>query len=83
MSDFSRERLGMGEWPNVPPADERPWRVGRKVGRTIYAMRDPAGLVATEGDDLIGMMDTRELAMRVVAAHNHRLTQDREFRSRR
>lgn len=42
-----------------------PWRVGRKVGRTIYAQSD---------DDLdgvlIGVMDTDDLAARVVADHN-------------
>jgi len=35
------------------------WKVGRKVGRTLY-----------DGDELIGLMDTRELAARVVAAVN-------------
>lgn len=39
--------------------DRKPWRVGRKVGRTIY-----------QGDTLIGMMDTPELARRVVDAVN-------------
>ena len=37
------------------------WRVGRKVGRTIY-----------DGDTLIGVMDTPELAARVVEAVNRR-----------
>jgi hypothetical protein len=41
-----------------------PWRVGRKVGRTIYA-------VTGTGDDvLVGLMDTRALAARAVADHN-------------
>jgi hypothetical protein len=35
------------------------WRVGRKVGRTIY-----------EGDTLVGVMDTPELAALVVEAVN-------------
>lgn len=35
------------------------WRVGRKVGRTIY-----------DGDALIGVMDTAELAEKVVRAVN-------------
>ena len=35
------------------------WRVGRKVGRTLY-----------DGDTLIGVMDTPELAERVVEAVN-------------
>lgn len=45
-----------------------PWRVGRKVGRTIYA---------DYGDEvqvLIGMMDTPELAEVAVRAHNAELT---------
>jgi hypothetical protein len=37
-----------------------PWRVGTKVGRTIYDARDR----------LIGTMDTRELAAAVVRAVN-------------
>lgn len=38
----------------------RPWRTGRKVGRTIY-----------DADDrLIGLMDTPELAAWVVLAVN-------------
>lgn len=37
------------------------WRVGKKVGRTIY-----------DGDVLIGMMDTPELAALVVAAMQKR-----------
>lgn len=38
------------------------WRVGSKVGRTIYKGHGP--------DDLIGVMDTRELAASVVFARN-------------
>ena len=43
------------------------WRVGRKVGRTIYAQ-----LRATPSDDdpLIGVMDTPMLASHAVTAHN-------------
>ncbi len=35
------------------------WRVGRKLGRTLY-----------DGERLVGMMDTAELAAQVVAAVN-------------
>lgn len=42
------------------------WRVGRKVGRTIYAYEG----VPTDHDTLIGVMDTRELAESVVRDHN-------------
>jgi hypothetical protein len=38
------------------------WRVGRSVGRTVY-----------QGDELIGVMDTPELAALVVAAVNAEL----------
>ena len=41
------------------PQPAGPYRVGRSLGRTIY-----------RGDDLIGMMDTPELAAMVVAALN-------------
>jgi hypothetical protein len=44
-----------------------PWRVGRKVGRTIYAV---VGDRASDHDLLIGVMDTRELAEAAVRAHN-------------
>ena len=43
------------------------WRVGRTVGRTIYAMR---GAEASETDALIGMMDTPALAKAAVESHN-------------
>jgi hypothetical protein len=43
------------------------WRVGRKVGRTIYRQiyQQPS-----DADPLIGVMDTPELAARVVASVN-------------
>lgn len=43
------------------------WRTGRSVGRTIYRMVGP---VASKDDVLIGVMDTPQLAVRVVAAVN-------------
>lgn len=43
-----------------PNPGEFPWRVGTKVGRTIYDVNDV----------LIGVMDTPELATRVVEAVN-------------
>ena len=51
-----------------------PWRVGRTVGRTIYAM---VGQAPSEDDVLIGMMDTAELAGEACVAHNHRRTRGR------
>lgn len=41
-----------------------PWRVGHSTGRAIYA--SPGG-----NDDVVGMMDTRELAAFVVDAANN------------
>ena len=40
------------------------WRAGRKLGRTIYA-QTPGG-----ADVLVGMVESRELAEHIVAAHN-------------
>lgn len=41
----------------------RPWRVGGSTGRALYCW--PGG-----DDDVIGMMDTRELAAVTVGDHN-------------
>ncbi|MGH2689035.1 MAG: hypothetical protein ACRDKW_09550 [Actinomycetota bacterium] len=43
------------------------WRVGRKVGRTIYVQLGPE---ASDDDPLIGVMDTRALAVAAVQGHN-------------
>ena len=43
------------------------WRVGRRVGRTIYAQY---GSEPSDKDLLIGVMDTPELAKAAVDAHN-------------
>lgn len=50
-----------------PRAAHRSWRAGRKVGRTIYAM---VGDTPSDDDELIGMMDTQEIALAAVYAHN-------------
>jgi hypothetical protein len=49
---------------------QRPWRTGRKVGRTIYAR---LGREPSDDDVLIGVMDTPELAAAAVAAHNQEI----------
>jgi len=49
------------------PIIDLEWRVGRKLGRTIYAM---VGAEASDQDHLIGMMDDSEIAHEVVSAHN-------------
>lgn len=43
------------------------WRTGRKVGRTIYLQW---GDEPSDNDELIGVMDSPELAERVVMAVN-------------
>lgn len=43
------------------------WRTGRKVGRTIYEQR---GDEPSDEDELIGVMDTIELAEEAVVAIN-------------
>jgi len=45
------------------------WRVGRSLGRTIYAQR---GEWATKQDIYLGMMETPELAATVVCLYNGR-----------
>lgn len=45
----------------------RPWRVGRKVGRTIYAVIEDK---PSDKDQLIGMMDNSYLALTAVDDHN-------------
>ena len=60
-------------WPSdiIPDPLSLPWRVGRHEGRTIYAQ---GGAEASrEDDELIGVMDTPELAAEACAAHNHML----------
>lgn len=54
----------------MPAYQDFPWRVGRSVGRTIYAATGPE---ATKTDVLIGIMDTRDLATEAVEAHNRNL----------
>jgi hypothetical protein len=46
-----------------------PWRVGRSVGRTIYAYPFP-DRPPCEHDPLLGIMDTPALADAAVRAHN-------------
>jgi hypothetical protein len=47
------------------------WRVGRKVGRTVYAQ---IGDQPSDNDVLIGVFDTRELALEAVTSHNKLLS---------
>lgn len=52
----------------VPAPVDLFWRQGARVGRTIYAVWPPGGPLAA--DDLIGVMDTSDLAREAVDAHN-------------
>lgn len=52
------------------PATEKLWRVGRKVGRTVYVVDDRDESLDSH---LIGVMDTPALAAEAVRAHNERL----------
>lgn len=54
----------------MPAYQDFPWRVGRSVGRTVYAVTGPA---ASKADVLIGVMDTPFLAEEAVDCHNRRL----------
>lgn len=51
--------------PRPPDPENYEWRVGRKVGRTIYAVTP-----GDEPDPLVGVMDTVALAAEAVRAHN-------------
>jgi hypothetical protein len=52
-------------WPCASP-----WRVGRHLGRTVYAL---TGMEADDSDVLLGMMDTSDVAAYMVRLHNARL----------
>jgi hypothetical protein len=52
---------------DLTPGREGPYRVGRRVGRTIYRM---TGDEPSDADELIGVFDTRELAAFAVSRMN-------------
>lgn len=56
----------------ICPGRRDRYRVGRSLGRTVYRM---SGNRPGKNDDLVGLMDTRDLGEIVVAAlnqqHNH------------
>lgn len=49
---------------------DRPWRVGRTLGRTVYAqvVAEPG-----KGDVLLGLMESEFLARLVIDLHNRTL----------
>ena len=54
-------------WTLDDSANNYPWRVGRKLGRTIYAQVGPE---PSDDDELLGLMETESIAASVVEAHN-------------
>lgn len=69
-----RDALAFIEAREAARSDAPLWRVGRSVGRTLYEIGDRCCDDPECGgnDRLIGLMDTKELAARVVAAVNAR-----------
>jgi hypothetical protein len=57
--DFDAAAKSMAQEPAPSPAAAEVWRVGRKLGRTLYL-----------NEELAGMVDTPELAEAIVAAMN-------------
>jgi len=55
-------------WTLDDSANNYPWRVGRKLGRTVYAQVGP---VPSDDDELLGLMETEAIAESVVKAHNY------------
>ena len=47
-----------------------PWRTGRKLGRTLYERKYTDG--PSDEDRFLGLVDTPELARRIVEAVNER-----------
>lgn len=72
------EQLQPGEYLTVVEVDDlrlvdpenRHWRTGRKVGRTIYALLSDDPQQPSDDDPLIGTMDTPALAAEAARAHN-------------
>lgn len=62
-----REVIASAQRPERGRAREGLYRVGRKVGRTIYRV---VGREPSDADELIGMLDTRELAAFAVGRMN-------------
>ena len=50
-----------------------PWRIGRKVGRAVYAQ---LGAEPSDHDVPIGMFDTADLASAAVDAHSRMIDED-------
>lgn len=55
-------------WTLEDSANNYPWRVGRKLGRTIYAQE---GDEPSDDDAFLGLMETEDIAATVVNAVNY------------
>lgn len=66
----------MNDVNDVNDPRDFPWRIGRRVGRTVYY--DDGSPNPNDGSKLIGVMDTPELAVEAVAGHNALLRARRE-----
>lgn len=54
-------------WTLEDSANNYPWRVGRKLGRTVYAQ---VGDEPDDEDPFLGLMETEDIAAQVVDAMN-------------
>jgi hypothetical protein len=66
---MSRETVSECHIAETP--QDSPWRVGRKVGRTIYVL---IGGAPSDEDELIGVMDSMAVAAAAVDGHNATLS---------
>ena len=64
----------------IPPVVLMPWRTGKSIGRTIYAC--PPGSSYRDGEIVLGMMDTPEIARHIVEIHNEWWEHQRELQLR-
>lgn len=55
-------------WTLEDSANNYPWRIGRKLGRTIYAQE---GDEPSDDDVFLGLMESEEIAAQVVNAVNY------------
>lgn len=59
----------------IPAVVLMPWRTGKSIGRTIYAC--PSVSSYRDGEIVIGMMDSPEIAQHIVDIHNEWLEESR------
>jgi hypothetical protein len=67
------------EYADMPSRD-LPWRVGRKLGRTIYVVVNDE---PSDQDVCLGMLDTSVLAQHIVDLHNAALASKQDVENER